>query len=213
MGYNYSMKIDVIDNVFQGGQIQAIKESIEHELRTREYVIMGSQGPDLKPENKALVFQNTGRLDLEMISLPDDVIKTITKIANRYTEGEPFELIPFGAFYAEYSGKHGTPLLSPHYDGGDCNFMLDYQLESNTTWHIGMDETAYEIKDNQALTLYPLSYMHWRPVRNFTDSEFVKMIFFRFFKSSKPKVISPVLSDEKIKNIDYVYNNFYKELK
>lgn len=209
MGYNYLMKIEVIDNVFHGGQIQAIKELIGHELKTREYIVMGSQSPELQPENKALIFKNTGRLDLEMIKLPEDIIDTITKIANRYTGDEPFELIPFGAFYAEYSGKHGTPSLAPHYDGGDCNFMLDYQLESNTSWAIGMDEIGYEIKDNQALTLYPLSYMHWRPKRNFTESEFVKMIFFRFFKASKPKVDSPVLSDEKISKIDYMYKNFY----
>jgi hypothetical protein len=205
------MKIDIVDNVFSGGQIQSIKESIEHELRIRDLVIKSAQSPELTPENKTIIFKETGRLDLEMIKLSEEVVQTITKIANRYTEDEPFELIPFGAFYAEYSGKHGTPSLGPHYDGGDCNFMLDYQLEANVDWAIGMDENAYTIKDNQALTLYPLSLMHWRPKKSFKKEDYVKMIFFRFFKASKPKVESPTLSKEKLDKIQHVYENFYLE--
>lgn len=203
------MIIKVVKEVFSKEELDSINNIINEELKTREFVVKDLQVPDLSPEKKAIIFEKTGRLDLEMIKFPQDIINKVTDIANKNNHGETLRLIPIGCFYAEYSGAHGTPYLSPHYDGGDCNFMFDYQLESNTVWPIGVDEKAYAIKDNEALIFEPLSFMHWRPNRKFENHEFVKMIFFRFFKDSKPKYESPKLSQEKIDRIFNMSQNFY----
>jgi hypothetical protein len=206
------MKIDVVKDVFTADQISRIKDILEKELSTRKHNNFDYTAPSIDAAPDVKVYTQQGRIDMEYLDLPEDIVERVTELANIYTEDLPYVLIPHGAMYAEYTGKHGKPSLGPHHDGGNCNFMLDYQLESNTQWHIGMDEEVYEVKDNEALTLYPLTFSHWRPERNFATDDFVKMIFFRFVKINNPNYDIPTDSPEKIDRINYIYKNYYKDL-
>jgi hypothetical protein len=85
-----------------------------------------------------------------------------------------------GAMYVKYSNEHGSPNLPPHFDGASADMMIDFQLESNTRWDLGVDVKNYELKDNSGLMFNPNTNIHWRPRKEFKDGEFIKMIFFRF---------------------------------
>jgi hypothetical protein len=96
------------------------------------------------------------------------VFKTFTNLALRSISA------------VEYSAKYGKPNLPVHYDHDSSDLVLNFQLESNTSWDIGIDKTVYSLKDNEAILFNPNKYTHWRPHKTFRDDEYIKMIFFRF---------------------------------
>lgn len=206
------MQIGIVKNVFSNDQLDRINAIIATELKNRQHNFYEYTAPEINAAPDVKIYTKQSRTDIEYLDLPQDIVDTITEHANQYTQDFPYQLIPYGAMYAEYSGKYGNPSLGPHHDGGNCNFMLDYQLESNTQWHIGMDEEVYELKDNEALTLYPLTYLHWRPQRSFKEDEYVKMIFFRFVKTNRPNYEIPQDSEEKLQRVYSIFENYYKDL-
>jgi uncharacterized protein (DUF488 family) len=84
------------------------------------------------------------------------------------------------AAYAYYSNIHGEPNLPPHFDSDTTDLIIDYQLESNISWDLGINTELYPLEDNSAIVFNPNTNIHWRPHRRFEDGEYVKMLFFRF---------------------------------
>lgn len=82
--------------------------------------------------------------------------------------------------YVEYSSKYGDPNLPPHYDGDNNDLIINYQLDSNISWHLGLGMSTYKIENNSALVFNPNTNIHWRPILDFQKGDYVKMIFFRF---------------------------------
>lgn len=82
--------------------------------------------------------------------------------------------------YSEYNSKYGQPNLPPHFDGDHTKLIVNFQLSSNTEWNIGIDLDVYKLEDNSATIFNPNKNVHWRPIKDFKDGEYVKMIFFRF---------------------------------
>lgn len=82
--------------------------------------------------------------------------------------------------YVNYSGKYGTPNLPPHFDGEVSDIIINFQLDSNTSWDLGIGTTLYKLENNSAVVFNANENIHWRPHKDFTDDEYVKMIFFRF---------------------------------
>lgn len=78
------------------------------------------------------------------------------------------------------------PLLFPHTDEAfdSPRITLDIQLKANTDWGVSVDnsgiESTYTLKDNQAVTFSGTHQVHWRPVREFLDGEYMEMIFCHF---------------------------------
>lgn len=78
------------------------------------------------------------------------------------------------------------PLLFPHTDEAfdSPRITLDIQLKANMDWGVTVDnsgsESTYTLKDNQALTFSGTHQVHWRPVREFIDGEYMEMIFCHF---------------------------------
>ena len=113
---------------------------------------------------------------------------TIDKIGNEFAE----RLIKLvnnnlslsSVTYVEYSNKFGKPNLPPHFDGDSSELILNYQLSSNTVWDLGLNTSIYKLEDNSAILFDPNKNIHWRPIKDFKDGEYVKMIFFRFCDQS-----------------------------
>jgi hypothetical protein len=86
----------------------------------------------------------------------------------------------------EYSSKYGEPSLPPHFDGDSTDLIVNYQLEANTDWPVGVDTRTVRLDDNSALLFNPNTSVHWRPVKKFEEGEYVRMIFFRFIDPVNP---------------------------
>lgn len=86
----------------------------------------------------------------------------------------------------EEDGKKYYPLLWPHTDEafGGPRVTLDYQLRSNISWPIEVDNedsiTNYTLSDNQLLSFSGTHQVHWRPKKDFSDNDFIEMIFLHF---------------------------------
>lgn len=86
------------------------------------------------------------------------------------------------AMVVEYSSEYGTPNLPPHFDGDTNDLIINMQLESNTSWDIGLNTETYAIKDNSAVVFNGNTEVHWRPRKSFKEGEYVRMMFVRFCK-------------------------------
>lgn len=82
-----------------------------------------------------------------------------------------------------YSLEYGEPSLPPHFDGDSTDLILNYQLESNTTWPVGVGTEVVELEDNSAILFNPNEQVHWRTRKKFNKGEYVKMVFIRFQSS------------------------------
>lgn len=125
---------------------------------------------------------NLGRQIKVSITFASDLTNKVTDIANNVSGNE---LLLSSITYVEYNNKYGTPNLPPHFDGDTNDLIFNFQLESNTSWNLGLDLEVYELEDNSALLFNPNELIHWRPIKEFQDNEYVKMIFFRFKNLNK----------------------------
>lgn len=82
--------------------------------------------------------------------------------------------------FVKYSGQYGSPNLPPHFDGDSNDLIINYQLDSNITWELGLNKSIHELENNSALIFNPNTSIHWRPILEFKENDYVKMIFFRF---------------------------------
>jgi hypothetical protein len=86
---------------------------------------------------------------------------------------------------AEYNKKYGKPNLPPHFDGDTNDLIINMQLESNTSWDIGLNLETYTLEDNSAVIFNANTEAHWRPHKEFKDGEYIRMLFIRFYNLKK----------------------------
>ena len=146
-----------VDNLFSAEDLQIINESIKSIYEKHQYDI------------------ELGRLKLELNSLPISIERKIEAVAESF-EGKVFKTS--NVTYVEYSNKYGQPNLPTHFDGDQNNLVFDYQLESSTSWDIGINTELYQLKDNSSVIFNANENIHWRPIKDFKDGEYIKMIFF-----------------------------------
>lgn len=115
--------------------------------------------------------------DLFSYSSPENLLSKLQRIANDHSE---HKLRLASVTYVEYNSEYGVPDLPPHYDGDYNDLIINYQLESNTKWSVGVNFETYALEDNSALIFNPNTEIHWRPKKTFAPGQFVKMVFFRF---------------------------------
>lgn len=204
------MKIDKISNILTDDQISRVLANISHQISIRPKTDLGITAADILLDDDVKFYRTQGRMDLERIFLDPDIQQVFDAIAKRYNAG--LELIPDGIMYARYDGSIGdNPFLGPHYDGGNCDFMLDYQLESNTPWAVGQDEVVIDMEDNDAVTLYPISKLHYRPKKKFSKDEFVTALFFRYTVPGENATPNKDVSDGLADRVNKIYHNYYGE--
>jgi hypothetical protein len=149
-----------VNDLFNEDQLQHLRRSIEN---CKEIEIH----PDL------------GRLNLDYIEVTPSMYSTLFDAVYKFAK---IPLETYGAaLCVVYSSEYGQPNLPPHFDGDDTEFVVDFQLESNTQWDVGVDLKTYSLEDNSAIIFNPNEHIHWRPHKEFGDGEYVKMMFFRFY--------------------------------
>lgn len=140
-----------------------------------------SQGAQAYNEFREIQDQY-GRICISDMQMPDGLTEKlnilVSELFNKELEGRL-------SLCVEYNPRYGTPNLPPHFDGDDTEIILNYQLDSNTSWACGVNTTVFEMENNSALIFSPNANVHWRPHKEFKEGEFVKMIFFRFINPRK----------------------------
>ena len=147
--------------------------------------IEASSRSNLSEEEAQYPYEELGRFHIEGVFLPEHIQKKLEGLVN-LERPEPLESLEMlnPPLYVEYNAKYGQPNLQPHVDGDFTDFIIDFQLESNTAWPLGLNEEVYPLEDNEALLFNPNTNIHWRPRKDFQPGEYVKMIFFRFFSKT-----------------------------
>jgi len=95
------------------------------------------------------------------------------------------ELVVSSITSCTYSNEFGIPNLPPHFDNAKHGHIINFQLDSNTSWDIGLNLDTYPMEDNSALLFNANEVAHWRPRKTFNPGEYVTMIFFRFMETNK----------------------------
>jgi hypothetical protein len=177
-----------LNKIFTEDEINLIEESIAEQIASRELVEWDDQVDGEYVHNSKIVKiqKNLGRFGAEGIILPDSINMKVLELVNNGLVNNNYRLTNQGVFYVEYNPKYGTPDLTPHYDGGTCTLILDYQLSSNTDWPIGIDDRLYQLSDNDGVLLKPLEYLHYRPIRSWSEGDSVRMIFFNLVNTQDP---------------------------
>lgn len=174
------MENRVINNVFTDEEVLQIKYSIEAELDSRTPIDWDSDLEMSKPAVDTMykVHPEMGRLVAESVNtLPKPIMDKIHSIAERFMGSPQF----IGATYCEYSGKYGRPLLPMHVDRGHGNTIcLDYQLDSNISWPIVINDEEFQHEDNDIIVFKTTKELHGRPDIMFSEKDYVKVIFFYF---------------------------------
>jgi hypothetical protein len=157
-----------LDNLFTEEEVSALKSLLK-----------------TMPKCKFTVDKNYGRLRfMELQGVPESIVQKLNSIVNNVSDVE-LELLnpPAGAIY---SSKHGVnPKLPTHFDGDFNDAIIDYQLESNTQWPLGVNLETYPLEDNSGVLFSPNANIHWRPRKTFKEDEYITMIFFRFFRADR----------------------------
>jgi hypothetical protein len=130
--------------------------------------------------------------------VPDNIVSVIEKRACEET-GLDLELreVQF-ARYTVDSGTH--PKLTPHTDEAfaEPRVTFDIQVKSNTSWPIVVEGREYSLSDNQAVLFSGTHQVHWRTKKEFTEDDYIDMIFAHL----SPKGIEKnILDNEEFKKI------------
>lgn len=167
----YPTGINYIENLFSAAELEEINTSIYNSKKIKGDPVLG-------------------RLKI-MVDVSSNFRENIEYKASHLIKRD---MLLSKIMYVEYSNRSGQPNLPPHFDGDTNSLVFDYQLESNTSWDLGVDTKTYSLIDNSALIFNPNEHIHWRPHRGFKDGEYIKMLFFRFYN--------------KHNEVDYTHKNY-----
>jgi len=159
-----------LENLFSESELQDIKQAI---LDATE-----AGGGTLVP--------HLGRVRVQGIQISEGIAAKLINLASELTGVSALTIVLPPPLYVEYNEKYGEPNLLPHFDGDTTDYIIDYQLESNTNWSLGVDLDIFPLEDNSAVFFNPNQYPHWRPQKIFYPGEYVRMMFFRFFNPDNP---------------------------
>jgi hypothetical protein len=164
-----NLKPAKLENLFSKLELQELHQAISDAI---------------KAGGEALV-PHLGRVRVEGINISPQLTDKLTNLASDLTKVKTLKMV-LPPLYVEYNAKYGEPNLRPHFDGDSNDYIIDYQLESNTIWPLGVDLNLFSLENNSAVLFGPNQYPHWRPEKTFFPGEYVRMMFFRFFDPSNP---------------------------
>lgn len=158
----------VVENVLTQEEIDSVYKSVQNNVG----------GAFIKVFSQANTY----------ITLENSIIEKITNKAKEISENDNLVLTEYcHARYANVTsncGKyHYKPALFPHHDETfkEPRFTFDYQLNGNTEWPIIVEpDKSFSLKNNQAVTFSGTHQIHWRQPQDFSDDQYIEMLFFHF---------------------------------
>jgi hypothetical protein len=179
------MDTKLIKDLLSQEDISSIFKSIQDELDSRPVIKEDRPTSTVHPDDATLYWKDFGRIDIRYPKISQHIIDKVFDIVKEKADPVFKDLKFQFVIYAEYSTMSGgNPMLNPHFDVSDnSTLFLDYQLDSNTSWPIVVENDSFDLNNNDSLLFESVENIHYRPVKNFSDKEFVKMLFFRFSTS------------------------------
>jgi hypothetical protein len=203
----------LLNNFFEKNEIEYLNNLIfkEKNKRTIDEAHSGRHHQILDDSKMYIKKTKLSRLNIYNIKINNDIIlKKIIKTAENLYNGNGeilFDslMINYCLYSKKYSGNN--PELEPHVDSGEFSFIIDYQLNSNIQWPIYINYEKFILKNNCAITFYPLIQYHWRPIKDWEYDDYLEMLFFEFKTNSNLEYNS---NQEQLINIFKYRNNIYK---
>lgn len=189
----------ISNNFLTKDELFYIKKVIESEINKRKSFDSVLNGQDVKYNLSEYTVRSSdmGRITLRNLPLTKSISDKFFKYAKEITGLT--DLIKSGNVFAEYNAKYGTPCLMPHYDVGEPNVLLDYQVYSNIDWPLIINQKEYLCKDNSVLNIYNVSQMHYRVPKVFNNNDYLGVLFFNYFSPSLK--INKTISDQDFNDI------------
>ena len=173
----------VLKDIFSSDEINTLKSFIQIQSEGRETLNFLNPEPiDPDKANHIKIYSKWGRQDIPQIKLPTSITSKIQELINQKFDDGKYFVNHNEILVSTYSNKYGTPTLQKHKDGGNSSYLVDYQLDSNTSWDITVDGKDYPVRNNEAVVFNAVEFEHARPVKKFLDNEFITMIYFRLTK-------------------------------
>jgi hypothetical protein len=190
------MENKIISNVFSESEIKDLYECLNN-----------------RP-SEVQEFLGRVRLDYESTDinlLPKSILSNMHDFANDYFNSEDSQYYLQYFSYVEYNNRFGIPRLGPHKDQTSFTASVLYQLDANVEWELYFDGVPYVLNNNQAIIANVRDQDHWRPDKEMSDDQYVKMIFFHFvnLKDTKENVVTPEQLHEI--NMKWAHITGYKE--
>jgi hypothetical protein len=199
----------IIKNFFSSEELNIINSIVNDAVEKSIKISFDNQEKHNIRPNEQYVYENQGRKDIYRLQFPN---KIINKLVNEINKMTGKDLMFYSVQYTEYVGDlKGSPSLGVHSDDSIIDYTLDYQLESNISWGIGINDSVYEIEDNDILLLNSVTTLHYRPVKKFKKDDYVKMLLFRFAEKDFPRYTTPKLNQDQLNKINHLFNNYYKD--
>lgn len=123
--------------------------------------------------------------------MPDSVMEKILKACKEISGKDDIILEAYQfARYEKFTRPDGVvsiPKLAPHHDTFDQpRFTFDYQLGGNISWPIFVEGKETILGNNDAVTFSGTHQVHWRPEREWSEGEYLDMIFCHLHSPSIP---------------------------
>ena len=166
-----------IENIFSDTELKNIYEKVNQKRNEFDENFVFHGDSSLEDISGIGPDPDLGRFRIGRIEITQEVFKKLNDLLKDKTNKN---LKLSGISCVEYSNEYGDPNLPPHFDSCETDLIINFQLQSNTEWELGLNLEVYKLEDNSALIFNPNEIIHWRPFKKFKDQEFVKMIFFRF---------------------------------
>lgn len=154
-----------------------------------------------------------------LVGLPDSIMNKINSIVK---ENFDIPMEPINVCFARYSidmyedgSASFPPRLFPHVDDAfhEPRLTLDFQIKSNISWPIIVEEREYILNDNQALTFSGTHQVHWRPHKKFAKGDFVDLIFahYRAKDATFNSLDNNEQYDKEVKDLSKYYLDIWNE--
>ena len=206
MVYNNTMKNTIAHRFFTEEEVLQIKSIFSENIAKRGFE--NNEDCTYVDMNNVIEQQHLGRFviktqystdGLSEIPLPESILRKV----DEYVEQNNMYDVPMsrvGATFVRYDKKYGVPNLGPHVDLSHCAIIVDYQLESNIDWALGIEDEVYHLSDNSFVAFDALRQYHWRPEQEFEEDSYVNLIFFEYANTD----LNAVENKEELKKAEFV---------